>query len=282
MPECIPCPSYSPLVRNPGNKQTSAMSVPIDIHDLHALREFSLPRKAGGTGTLVSLSPEHIDQILSLQDEVFGALSEDERAFLVKKNRAFFEAHFSHGNIVLGIVHDGHLVAQSVIVNPTTQHPKTGMVDMALTAKPEQITVLQGISVHPDYRGNRLMTVMVDAWLAEARRQNRTEALAEVAVGNHYSWSVFMKEGLRIDSLGIDPADGTQVYNVTANVTSLSKQRLKRTFNRKAARHGVTCPKDDLKRQRELLAEGYKGVKFNPANGDILFRPSKRAPKPRP
>lgn len=124
---------------------------------------------------------------------------------------------------------------------------------------------------------------MVDAWLDIATEHGRTHAIAEVAVGNFYSWSVFMKEGLRIDSLGVDPADGTEVYNIHAGVAPLIRKRLKASFNKAAAKHSVSCARNDLEQQKELLSEGYKGVKYDVINDNIVFRPSKKphkAPKP--
>jgi len=255
----------------------------IDIDSTAVLKTGSLP-KTGGEFSLVALSTQHIDQILALQDSAFDALSEKEQAFLIKKGRDFFENHFAEGNIVLGIVHDNKLIAQSIILHPTEEHPKTGMVDMKLETSVDKVSVIQGVIVDTDYRGNRLMTLMIDAWLDIAQKQGRTHAIAEVVVDNFYSWSVFMKEGLRIDSMGTDPADGMQVYNIEAKVAPLIQKRLKPSFNKAAAKHSVSCPRDDLNQQKKLLSEGYKGVKYDAANDNIVFRPSKRpgnAPKNR-
>ncbi len=254
------------------------MNPHIHLDHTPILKQSSLP-KTGGGYALVLLSGQHIDQILSLQDTVFDTLSAEEQGFLLKKNRAFFENHFSNGNAVLGIVHGGHLIAQSIIVHPTSKNPKTGMVDMTLNAPTDKITLLQGIIVHPDYQGNRLMTVMVDAWLTLAKEQRRTHALAEVAVGNVYSWSVFLREGLHIHSLGRDTADGTQVYNIHARVAPLIQKRLRPDFNKASSKRSVQCPQVDLERQRKILANGYRGVKFNAADGSIEFQPFKRKPR---
>jgi RimJ/RimL family protein N-acetyltransferase len=255
------------------------MSTAIDLKNTHTLKVDTL-KKTGEQYALVSLSAGNIDAILALQDVIFSSLSAMEQSFLLRKSRKFFKKHFAAGNIVLGIVHNGQLVAQSVIVHPTAQNPKTGMVDMALDAKPEEVTIIQGVVVHPAYQGNRLMTAMVDAWLEIAEKQGRTHAIAEVAVGNYYSWSIFLKEGLHIHSLGVDPADGTQLYNIHARVAPLLKRRLTPDFNKASAKDSVKCLQADFEAQKKLLSSGHKGVKFDPASGTIEFTPPKKPHKP--
>jgi hypothetical protein len=126
------------------------------------LQSGTLP-KTGGSYQLALLTADHIDDILSLQDTVYANLTAAEKAFIVCKDRAFFEQHFATGNVVLGVFHQGKLIAQSLMVHPTPQHPKTGMVDMQLPAPTEKIAVLQGMIVHPDFRGNALMALMTKA-----------------------------------------------------------------------------------------------------------------------
>jgi ribosomal protein S18 acetylase RimI-like enzyme len=255
------------------------MSTDIDLKITPTLKVGSL-KKSGGDFALVSLSAKNIDAILALQDIIFDSLSEQEQSFLLRKNEEFFEKHFAAGNIVLGVVHNGQLVAQSVVVNPTAQNPKTGMVDMVLDAQPWQVTIIQGVVVHPAYQGNRLMSEMVDAWLAIAEKQGRTHAIAEVAVGNYYSWSIFMKEGLHIHSMGVDPADGTELYNIHAKVAPLVKKRLQPDFNKAGAKNSIKCSHADIEAQKKLLSSGYKGVRFDPASGTIEFKPSKKPHQP--
>ncbi len=234
-------------------------------------------KKTGAPYAIMTLSPSDIPKILKLQDEVFDSLTADEQNFLLRKDKSFFENHFAHGNIVLGIVSDGKLVAQSVILHPTSAHPKSGMTDMALDAKPEEVTVLQGVIVHPDYRGNKLMTFMVDEWLALANQQGRKHALAEVTTENFFSWSVFMKEGLGIHSLGCDKSDGTDLYNMYAEVAPLMEKRLTGAFNSAAA--VVNVPLLDLGSQKTLTEAGFLGVAFDAANQNIVFEAPKKAAK---
>jgi ribosomal protein S18 acetylase RimI-like enzyme len=246
----------------------------IDITDSIILKSGKL-KKGGGRWDLVSLEPRHIPQMLALQDAVLASLPPNQD-FLHKKTPKFFDDHFkNNANLVLGIVHDGKLVAQSVIVNPTSKYPDTGMSDMKLDAQLNKVTTVMGVIVDPAYRGNNLMTFMVDEWLASAKSDGRTHAVAEVTVNNHHSWSVFMKEGLQIHSIGHDDSDNSDVYNMHASVSRLIKKRAKADFNT-AAFKGANVHMNQLLPQKALLNKGYVGVSFNAANNNITFKAPRR------
>ncbi len=237
-------------------------------------------KKSGGGFSIVLLETKDIPQMMALQDVAFAALPAAQQTYLHHKSPEFLARHFRHGNVAIGIVHDGQLIAQSVIVNPSHLRADNGMTDLKLDVRPEKVTVMQGVIVDPAFRGNNLMTYMVDEWLAIAKAQKRTHALAEVTVQNHHSWSVFMKEGLHIHSIGFDREDCSNVYNMHASVGPLIKQRAKADFNR-AAKKGAMVHMTQLRAQKALLNKGYIGVSFDSASNDISFQAprKKRMPK---
>jgi hypothetical protein len=247
------------------------MTTHIDLASAHILSHGLLP-KSGGEYVMFLQGPENMESILELQDKVIGALSEEEKSYLLEKKRAFFEKHFANGNLVLGVAHDGQLIAQSVILHPTVINPKTGMVDMELPAAPDKISLIQGVVVDPAYRGNMLMSRMVDGWLDIAKMCGRTHAIAEVTVENHFSWAVFLNEGMSIHSTGVDPNDGTQVYNIHSCVASLIKKRLCPDFNKAAAKDTTPVAAHDIETQKQLIKDGYEGVSYDPSKGIIGFK----------
>ncbi len=236
--------------------------------------------KTGQPYEMVLQGAGDIDAILDLQKIAMDDLSDEEKSYLVPKDRAFFEKHFASGNLMLGIISEGKLVAQCVIVNPTKQSPKTGMTDMPGRLAPHRVTVIQGVIVHPDYRGNRLMSEMVDVWLEIARMQGRRHAISEVTVDNHFSWAVFMKEGLQLHSIGYDPDDAVHLYNMHAEVSQLIEQRLNIAFNQVAApppsQKAVPVSLHELDKQRALIKKGFKGVARNPKTGEVIFDKPKK------
>ena len=244
------------------------MTQNIDISTKQLLKTGRL-KKTGGTYLMVLLNEKDIPQMLALQDVALDALTPQEQTFLHHKTPEDLKKHFKYANnMVLGIVHNGQLVAQSMIVNPTPSHPNSGMSDLKLDVRPEKISTIMGVIVDPAYRGNKLMTVMVDEWLASAKADGRTHALAEVTVENHHSWSVFMKEGLQIKGIGHDDSDNSDVYNMHAFVSHLIKKRARGDFN-KVARKTVKCGMNQLLPQKSLLRQGYVGVGFDASNQNI-------------
>lgn len=245
------------------------MNTPIDLRDTTVLATSQL-RRTGEEYSLVFLSAKHIDHILALQEVALAELTAVEQHFMIRKDRTFFEKHFVAGNPVFGIVHEGRLISQSVVVNPTAAHPKTGMTDMQLKAPVDTVTILQGVIVDPDYRGNSLMGVMADAWLSHAQKQGRLHAISETALDNPFSWFIFLQKGLHIESIGFDKSDNTEVYNLHGHIPSLSG-----VFNEKAKKT-VICPSTDIARQKKLIAKGYKGAKYDPDKGHIEFHRSRK------
>jgi predicted GNAT family N-acyltransferase len=245
------------------------MNTPVDLRDTAVLATSRLKR-TGEEYSLVFLSATHIDHILALQAVALAELTAAEQHYMVKKDRAFFEEHLAAGHHVFGIVHEGRLIAQSVVVNPTAAHPKTGMTDMQLKVPVDTITILQGVIVDPEYRGNSLMGVMVNAWLAEAQKQGRDHAISETALDNPFSWFIFLQKGMHIESIGFDKSDGVEVYNLHGHIPSLSKM-----FNEEAKKT-VVCPQTDIVRQKKLIAKGYKGAKYDPVTGHIEFHRSRK------
>ncbi len=205
-----------------------------------------------------ALDQSHLPEIYNLHLESIATLKDEEKAFLLQKPKSFFESHFSKakGNTVLGIVCNDNLIGQSIILNPNAAHPDIGMTDMTPIGAPETITVLQGVSVLPQYRNNKLMHQMVHAWLNHGLSEGKEHALAEVEVHNIGSWSAFLNEGLQITSIGVDPDDGALLYNMHETLPEILKKRLSNSFN-KAAENSTTCPIDDFKTQQDLLANGH-------------------------
>lgn len=219
--------------------------------------------KTGGSYTIGLLSTQHIDQVLDLQSATLQKLSPQEKTFLAKRDRSFLEKHFAAGNLMIGITHKGRLIAQSIVANPAT-YP--GVVSGL-------VSILKGVIVDQAYRGNGLMTLMVDCWLDIAQQEKRRHALAVVVTANTYSWSVFMQQGLDIQSMGIDPDDGSQIYNMHADVATLRAGMFMPKFNCRSHKGSTLCAKDDLATQEKLLATGYRGVDFDAKQEVIYFKP---------
>lgn len=238
-----------------------------------------LPR----TGELYAvrfLGPEFIDMIMDLQDRVYKDLKEEDKNFIVLKSREFFENHLNGGHPIIGVISGDKVIAQSVIRIPNAKDPKTGMSDMPhLSDMPiDSITVIQGVLCDPEHRGNKLMQSMVSHWLSWAGQCGRSNAVAEIEIRNHHSWSVFLEAGLWLVSIGYDKSDGSTVYNVHQELPEDGKikykalRKLGDEFEKAANGESVTVVQaNDLKKQKALMELGYTCRGWDKATKSMAF-----------
>ena len=239
----------------------------IDLQRTTVLKTGRL-KKTGEEYAIVSLSDQHIDQILALRNTVYSHFDETEKVYLASKDRSFFEWHFAAGNEALGIVHNnGRLIAQALIVYPTVDSPETGL-GIQIEEPLDTVSVLQGAIVDPAFRGNSLQGVMIDERLAMANRRGRREVYTQVAIGNLPSWSSLLKKGMHMENIGVSPYTGADVYVMRGCVVSARTD-----FNDGAIK---LCPQDYIGEQKELFATGYKGTGFDPAGKTITFQQAMR------
>ena len=128
------------------------------------------------------------------------------------------------------------------------------------------------LQVHPDSRGHSLMSIVISSLMNQAQKRGRKHLLSEVDVRNTASWYSFMKEGLKIHSIGDDPRDGAVLYNMHAKTKPLMKHRLSKTFNAMAAKKNADIPQNEITRQRGLLKKGWHGVSYNTKQNTLGFR----------
>ncbi|MEC7702490.1 MAG: GNAT family N-acetyltransferase [Pseudomonadota bacterium] len=162
---------------------------------------------------IVALTSDDIQTMLIFQALILGALEPGEEGYFLEKDESFFKKHFNSGSKAIGVVTNGHLIGQALIVHPNAQNPKTGMTDMDLPEPVESISVIQGVGAHPESRGLKVGDKLIKAWLDVAANDNRYNALAETDQHNYYSWQLFVKNGVDIVSEGLDQSDGTKLYN---------------------------------------------------------------------
>ncbi len=247
--------------------------VTIDPASLAPIAQGTL-KKTGEKYYVGFLDEGHINEIKAFHDHIVKTLNPDEQAFFLQKPRSFFANHFKkgNGNAVLAIVkEDGAVIAQAIILNPSYTSPDTGMVDMDLSCRTDSITVLQGVGVLPEMRGNGLMHDLVSHWLDYAYSLGKTNAIAEIDVNNIASWNVFLKEGLKLVGMGIDPSDGTLVYNAHEDVKTAIMKRLSHVFNDKAVGPLFASHIENIEWHQKLFKEGQKCIGFNKAQKTLVF-----------
>ena len=162
---------------------------------------------------VVELTKEDIQLMLIFQQVIVDHLKDDEQSYFLEKSKGFLTEHFNKGSKAIGFVCNGAIVGQALIVNPTQEHPKTGMTDMEEVGAPESISVIQGVGVHPLARGMNIGDKLIKAWMDVSLNDNRHNVIAETEQNNVYSWRLFVNNGLAIVSESVDPSDGAKLYN---------------------------------------------------------------------
>lgn len=225
--------------------------------------------KTGDVYTVALMAASQIDPILALHNTVYADLPSEQKDYLAPKDRMLLEEHFGRGHLVLGIMSNARLIAQGLIVNPTQAYPETGLPDIAslnLTAPVESLSAFKSVVVHPDFRGNGLQAILIDAFLSIAQEAGRTQAVTYVTVENDPSWKNFLKQGMRIRAIGVDNSDGSNVYYMHARAPFSG---LTAVFNEASA---VRVPSQDLGAQKNLLTAGYQGVRYDTAERSLVFK----------
>lgn len=185
-----------------------------DLESLTCLESGRLPVR-GDAFRLVFLGPQHVDAIKALHDEVIARLPENQKTFVLPRDRVYFENHFRRGNgsAVLGLVCNGELAAKCLILHPEEGETGAALGGAILQSVPEHTSIFQSSTVHPDYESNGIMNMMIRHWLNHARRHKRTHIQAEVETSNEKSWRKFLNAGLNIVGAHKSPVDGARVYN---------------------------------------------------------------------
>lgn len=230
------------------------------------------PAKTKEPLSLQLLEERHIDAILELEEKVHESLSGEEKAFLLAKDRDWFEDHFEHQGEVVGVFSGDNLVGLSVITDPTPEYPQTGMYKTMLPAPLEKLTILSAVQVDPEYRNLGVMAKMIDFWIDHAAGKGRTHAMARIATANCRSWSAFMKKGLHL--VGLEPrpsGDGTLVYNAIGHVAELRLTNAASNFNQLARHEKVLCSTKDISMQKRLFENGFHAQAQRPDGKALLF-----------
>jgi len=119
---------------------------------------------------------------------------------LAAETDAFFADHMARIGRILGLFAEERLIAYGVLGLPGTGNPSLAD-DLGWAAERPRVAHIDGISVRPEWRGNRLQRVLTAWRLREAAAVGRTLVITTVAPGNAASLCNILAEGLTIRAL---------------------------------------------------------------------------------
>ena len=243
-----------------------------DIAGLICLESGTLPVH-GGSFSLVLLEPRHAPAVRALHETVIERLPEDQKSFVLPRPEGYFRNNFQrgHGSTIMGVVCGGKLIAKCLIVHPSTGETSATLGGAILHCAPEHVSIFQSSTVHPDFRGNGIMNMMIRHWLSHATRHGRIHVQAEIETRNKQSWSQFLKAGLHIVSAHKSPVDGAQVFNAGERI----KYTLMKDFSDAASSAGgggkIECPSQDMQWQMERFSEGFIATALSPSGNELIM-----------
>ncbi len=178
------------------------------------LKEFTL-RKTGESATVEILGPQHLAQVLALQDETRNALPDAQKMFVLPQKPDYFDALLKRQNgVMVGVRANGQLIAQMVMMGPMsleeiTDQQKLTRNDVTFHhAEPSDLVVMaKSMAVHPLWRGNDLSQNMLDAAMDLPAVRAADHVFAQISVDNVRSWELFLRQGFGIVAAAIDPTD---------------------------------------------------------------------------
>ncbi|PJB69776.1 MAG: hypothetical protein CO093_09700 [Alphaproteobacteria bacterium CG_4_9_14_3_um_filter_47_13] len=230
------------------------------------------------------MNENDLSKNLALQAHVLDNLKKaDKTHYIIKKDESYLRKFLMKGNAIIGtFLHKGtpglqdRLAAHMLIVYPQTEK-ESGLADPTLLPDKdmETISVVSNILVHDDFRGNKLMQIMMDEWLKIAAADGKQHAIAEICVDNEFSWGVFVDCGFSIYAHGYDARDGS--HNVYVH-KPLDRKFLYSndpgdtiTLQLFDNEKGVLI-ESAHERLKDLLNQGFHGVHFDRKTRGLLLK----------
>jgi len=159
------------------------------------------------------LDENDLEDIASLQSIVMKNLKQNDRAhFIIERSKEYFKNNIQFPHAVLGVRTKGKLVAQSIFHHSQTLNPeyiKGLSLDGYKLCDP--VSILQGALIHPDHRGQKLLSCMTEAWFDWAQEHKYKYILTRIQERNDRSLSSFKKSGLQDAGSILDARDGVTV-----------------------------------------------------------------------
>ncbi len=151
------------------------------------------------SGSWVALSLEEVGEIEALQRLTYGTLVD--RDLFKPAPPGFFESVIGGRGSVLGRRLEGRLIAFGTLL--TGLDSKDGARRRLGLDERVPLAMMQGVVVHPDYRGHHLHRRLLRHRLALLRPAETWHVYASAAPGNTASWCNMMAEGYQVADIGV-------------------------------------------------------------------------------
>lgn len=207
---------------------------------------------------VATLSPEHIEQILFVQDEVIEALENKEN--LQPLTVEEFENILSGNGFMIGAFVGEKLIAFRALLVPPLDEEHLGL-DIGLTGEELKRVIYQEVSnVHPTFQGNGLQKILAKVIMAQLKQSdhNYEYVCCTVAPFNIPSLKDKFAQGMEVAALKEKYSDRLRYVFVK----ELQGERQKEWMNVEKLLMG------DIAGQNRLLGDGYRGYEMEDQDGE--------------
>lgn len=203
------------------------------------------------------LEMKSLSKLLELQKIISENLPSQE--IFILHDEEYFREIFSMKRSVIGVVCNGELVGYSFILIPGLRDDglcENLGIDLGLTGDNLSMVIhLQGLAVHPAYRGNDLQRMMAAAHLHVIEEMGYVHACCTVSPKNLISLANLLSCGLLIE--GLRPKFKGWWRFILHRSTAVPDSSVANGLERRQIEFKV--PISDLRLQTELLKKGFKG-----------------------
>lgn len=201
------------------------------------------------------LDETDLEAVIALHRMVLAAMPSH---LLAAETDTFFADHMARIGRILGLFAEGHLIAYGVLGLPGPGDPSFAD-DLEMPAADRvRVAHIDGVSVRPEWQGNRLQRMLITWRLDEAAAAGRSLAIATVAPGNAASLRNALAEGMTVRALR-QKFGGWRYLMVRDLDRPLAAP----------ATGGKWIDAADIETQQRLLAAGAVGWKAEAGKGDM-------------
>ena len=199
---------------------------------------------------------EDLAEIERVQQTVIDSLPEKNTLQPLSTEEFLFI--LNHNGLIVGAYVEGELVAFRALLVPEIDAEHLGR-DIGLSEEELGDMIYQEISaVAPDYRGNRLQQKLAEVVMKELKKLEKKFRYVACTVAP-----------MNIPSLKDKFTQQMHIAALKKKYDGLERYILVKDLDQPNADYGnqITAPIDDLKKQQELLNEGYVGIGFQMVKG---------------
>lgn len=208
--------------------------------------------------TVVPLSMQHIEQILSVQDDVIEALENKENLQPLTLDE--FQNILSGNGLMIGAFVDEQLIAFRALLVPPIDEDHLGL-DIGLTGEKLERVIYQEVSnVHPLYQGNGLQKILAKLIMEQLKQS-----------GHNYEYVCCTVAPFNIPSLKDKFSQGMEVAALKEKYSARLRYVFVKELQGDREKEWVNVKRllmNDIAGQQRLLAEDYRGYEMEFFGGE--------------